>query len=77
MRVPSNVDQVGVLQIACCTPAVIATLGLISNSRAFVIGAMIVAPLMDPILSLAFGLAVSDGKLIRRSAVTVGLGVWR
>ena len=53
----------------------IATLGLISNSTAVVIGAMIVAPLMDPILSLAFGLAVSDGKLIRRSAVTIGFGV--
>ena len=37
--------------------AVIASLGLISNSTAVVIGAMIVAPLMDPILSLAFGLA--------------------
>ena len=36
---------------------------------------MIVAPLMDSILSLAFGLAVSDGQLIRRSAVTVTLGV--
>ena len=36
---------------------------------------MIVAPLTDPILSLAFGLAVSDGKLIRRSAVTVTFGV--
>ena len=55
--------------------AVIATLGLISNSTAVVIGAMIVAPLMDSILSLAFGLAVSDGQLIRRSAVTVTLGV--
>ena len=53
----------------------IASLGLISNSTAVVIGAMIVAPLMDPILSLAFGLAVSDGKLIRRSAVTIGFGV--
>ena len=53
----------------------IATLGLISNSTAVVIGAMIVAPLMDPILSLAFGLAVSDGKLIRRSAVTISFGV--
>ena len=31
----------------------IATLGLISNSTAVVIGAMIVALLMDPILSLA------------------------
>ena len=53
----------------------IASLGLISNSTAVVIGAMIVALLMDPILSLAFGLAVSDGKLIRRSAVTNGFGV--
>ena len=36
---------------------------------------MIVAPLMDPVLSLVFGLAVSDGKLIRRSAVTISFGV--
>ena len=35
----------------------------------------VVAPLMDPILSLSFGLAVSDDKLIRRSFVTVLLGV--
>ena len=57
--------------ILLISSAVIATLGLISNSTAVVIGAMIVAPLMDPILSLAFGLAVSDGKLIRRSVVCV------
>lgn len=61
--------------ILLISSAVIASLGLISNSMAVVIGAMIVAPLMDPILSLAFGLAVSDGKLIRRSAVTIGFGV--
>ena len=61
--------------ILLISSAVIASLGLISNSTAVVIGAMIVAPLMDPILSLAFGLAVSDGKLIRRSAVTIGFGV--
>ena len=53
----------------------IATIGLISNSTAVVIGAMIVAPLMDPILSFVFGLAVSDGKLIRRSGVTISFGV--
>ena len=50
------------------------SLGLILNSTAVVIGAMIVAPLMDHILSLAFGLAVSVGKLIRRSAVTIAFG---
>nr|WP_226423752.1 MULTISPECIES: DUF389 domain-containing protein [unclassified Synechococcus] len=61
--------------ILLISSAVIATLGLISNSTAVVIGAMIVAPLMDPVLSLVFGLAVSDGKLIRRSAVTISFGV--
>ena len=61
--------------ILLISSAVIDTLGLISNSTAVVIGAMIVAPLMDPILSLAFGLAVSDGTLIRRSAVRISFGV--
>ena len=53
----------------------IATLGLISNSTAVVIGAMIVAPLMDPILSLAFGLTIADNRLVKRSAITVVIGV--
>ena len=52
-----------------------ASLGLISNSMAVVIGTMLVAPLMDPILILAFGLAGSYGKLIRRSALTIGFDV--
>ena len=73
-RIASSKPSLGFFVLLVCS-AVIATLGLISNSTAVVIGAMIVAPLMDPILSLAFGLAVSDGKLIRRSAVTVTFGV--
>ena len=51
--------------------AVIATLGLISNSTAVVIGAMPFP--WDPILSF-FGLAVSDAALIKRSAITVLFG---
>ncbi|MGS4883669.1 DUF389 domain-containing protein [Roseibium sp. MB-4] len=54
--------------------AVLATLGLVANSTATVIGAMIIAPLMAPILSLAFGIATYDWALIRRSAVTVLAG---
>ena len=73
-RIASSKPSLGFF-ILLISSAVIATLGLISNSTAVVIGAMIVAPLMDPILSLSFGLAVSDGRLIRRSAVTVGFGV--
>jgi uncharacterized membrane protein len=42
---------------------VIATLGLLSNSAAVIIGAMIIAPLMLPIRGLAFGALEGDVKL--------------
>ena len=55
--------------------AIIATLGLLSNSAATIIGAMIVAPLMGPIVSAAFAIVVSDYKLLKRSAITIVLGI--
>ena len=45
--------------------AAIATLGLINNSPAVIIGAMVVAPLMSPILGLGLGSITADGKLTR------------
>ncbi len=53
---------------------VIATLGLLSNSSAVIIGAMIVAPLMNPILSMSFAIVTANWKLYKRSIVTVFLG---
>ena len=53
---------------------IIATVGLIENSAATVIGAMIIAPLMDPIVSLAFGLSTHNIKLIRQSIILITLG---
>ena len=44
----------------CVASALVATLGLIGNSTAVVIAAMIIAPLMDPLLGLA--VAISNGK---------------
>ena len=41
----------------------IATLGLALNSSAVVIGAMLIAPLLAPIVGLALALAVGDGRL--------------
>lgn len=43
----------------------IASFGLVSDSTATVIGAMIVAPLMGPILALALGLVRGDAGLVR------------
>ena len=53
---------------------IIATLGLLSNSAAVIIGAMIVAPLMNPIISLAFGGVEVNRVLIFRSLLTIVLG---
>jgi uncharacterized hydrophobic protein (TIGR00271 family) len=53
--------------------AAIATFGLLSDSVAAVIGAMIVAPLMLPIMGLAFGISLGDRKAIITSLL-VGLG---
>ena len=54
--------------------AVIATAGLISSSEATVIGAMIVAPLMTPILGTALALVLADRTHFLRSAGLVVAG---
>lgn len=53
----------------------IATLGLLQNSTAVVIGAMLISPLMGPIMGLGFGLATIDSLLIRRSLYTLAAGM--
>jgi uncharacterized hydrophobic protein (TIGR00271 family) len=57
------------------TSSIIATLGLISNSSATIIGAMIIAPLMNPIITLGFGLTVSNKRLIVRGGLMLITGV--
>jgi len=55
--------------------AIIATLGLLANSAAVIIGAMIVAPLMGPIVGMAYSTAMGNRKLLRRSSFTVFKGI--
>lgn len=55
--------------------AMIATLGLLQSSTAVVIGAMLVSPLMGPIMGLGFGLATIESNLIKRSLVTLAAGM--
>ncbi|MGD1895388.1 MAG: DUF389 domain-containing protein [Phormidesmis sp.] len=65
-----NVDYV-VLTLGAC---LIATLGLLSNSAAVIIGAMLVAPLMSPIRSVAFGILEGDLELVVTGVKTLGIG---
>jgi uncharacterized hydrophobic protein (TIGR00271 family) len=53
----------------------IATLGLFSNSSPVIIGAMILAPLMAPIISLSMGVLRQDQQLVRYSLKSIGLGL--
>lgn len=55
--------------------AVISTLGLLANSVAVIIGAMIIAPLMGPIVGMAYSTAMGNRKLLRRSIFTLFKGV--
>ena len=53
----------------------LALTGLYANSAPVIIGAMILAPLMSPIISLAMGLARTEVTLIRNSLQTLGVGI--
>lgn len=45
----------------------IASLGLNINSAAVIIGAMLISPLMGPIIGMGLGMAIYDSQLLRRS----------
>lgn len=55
----------------------LATLGLFANSSPVVIGAMILAPLMSPIISLSMASLRQDRRLVMKSTYTIlaGLGI--
>lgn len=48
-----------------------ATFGFLLNSSSVIIGSMLIAPMLYPILSLAMGLIISDSRLIGRSFLTI------
>lgn len=52
----------------------IAVLGLLLSSPAVIIGAMLISPLMNPILGLGFGLATFDFAEVRRSSIALAGG---
>jgi uncharacterized hydrophobic protein (TIGR00271 family) len=48
-----------------------ATFGLLIDSAAVIIGSMLIAPILSPILGLSLGIVIADYKLISRSFYTV------
>ncbi|MEO9954441.1 DUF389 domain-containing protein [Nonlabens sp.] len=53
----------------------VASIGLNANSTAVVIGAMLISPLMGPIVGMGLGTAINDSKMLRRSLTNLGVMV--
>jgi len=62
-------------QVLMVLSVLLALTGMYANSAPVIIGAMILAPLMAPIVSLAMGLARTEPNLIRASLQTLLVGV--
>ncbi|GAB4256720.1 MAG: hypothetical protein Kow0065_05640 [Methylomicrobium sp.] len=55
--------------------SILATFGLFLNSSPVVVGAMVLAPLMGPIVSLSMGILRNDTKLFRDGMTVFAIGV--
>lgn len=55
--------------------AVVAVFGLVSNSAPVIIGAMVLAPLMNPVLGISMGVVRGDLGLLGRGLKTLALGL--
>lgn len=51
----------------------IASIGLNVNSTAVIIGAMLISPLMGPIMGIGYGIGIYDAPLIRKSFRNLGI----
>ena len=65
-----NADFVMMLGLA----SAVASLGLMQNSPAVVIGSMLLAPLMTPMIGFGLSLLQANGKLARASGKAISLG---
>lgn len=66
-----DADFIALVLLSTCVGAV----GLIENSVAIVIGAMVIAPLLGPNLAFGLGTALGDASLMRKSALSTFVGL--
>lgn len=69
----ARLDQTFVAFVVLAT--IVAALGMLTDSVAVVVGAMVIAPLLGPNLAFAVGVALGDGKMIGRALFTNAVGL--
>lgn len=68
----TNDSKLNIENLVILTCAIfIASIGLNMNSTATIIGAMLISPLMSPLLAIGTGLAIYDIKLIKNGSTTI------
>lgn len=70
-EIRSNVSLRGTNLWVLIFAILIASVGLDVNSTAVVIGAMLISPLMGPIMGIGYGIGVYDFPLIRKSVMSL------
>ena len=70
-EIRSNVSLRGTNLWVLILAILIASVGLDLNSTAVVIGAMLISPLMGPIMGIGYGIGVYDFPLIRKSVMSL------
>ncbi|MCS6986832.1 MAG: TIGR00341 family protein [Sphingomonadaceae bacterium] len=73
-RIEAEASLTGRYAFMVLMSAGIAILGLLLSSPAVIIGAMLVSPLMGPIIGLGFAVAIADWAGVRRSLGTLAAG---
>lgn len=56
--------------------AIVATLGLLTNSTAVIIGAMLISPIMNPIIGMSFSMTIGESKIFSQSIKGIILGTF-
>lgn len=73
--VVSSVERSWIYYLMLMMASLIALLGLLTNSVSVVIGAMLISPLMAPIISSGLALTIGDLPLARRAFRTISISV--
>lgn len=70
-----SINFKGMAAFILMASVMVASIGLNANSVAVVIGAMLISPLMGPIVGLGYSVAVNDWETLRKSLINFGIMV--
>lgn len=75
-RINKGVSMRGANTWILFSAAMLASIGLDVNSSAVIIGAMLISPLMSPIIGIGLGIGISDRDLLLKALTNFGLAVF-